>query len=538
MSMPIANVNPSSDTWSVLFDRINQVATYFTNYAVTAFPNTSGGYTSGNAYVQGIFCADTLSAGINLTGGSVTTPNTLIITSNVTSNGQLALFNSNVSIVAQNTSISSNVTSVIGNTFNVTSNTTFSNTTWFTAPATFDANVFANGALFQSTANVDIAAANVTISGGYANVLSTAQFQAEVDVLGPTLKVLANTNLDAANVTIQGGTLTVLSEVAVGLFPTGNAIPLGNTTARFSLWGLTADIASTLNVSGNTTLVGNSTVISSANTTLSGTNTSVIGTNLVVGANTTLNGTSVTFNGNTTVNGTTFTINANTIHGGTTYAVNANTTFAGNTTTLAANVTTVAGNTFTITTPNTTFSGNTVTFTSNTVTTGGSNILGANVVTIAGNTLNVTSNATFSGPANFTNTLTANTLNVADINANVVTVNGLVDFVSLLTANVGSNVTTPQTILTVPLASYNSGRLNVQLKTGAPVNGSTYGYQFCETLFVHDGQNVSTTTFGLLYSNTELGTISASINGANVNINVTQLSPNLEARVVAQLTRL
>ena len=90
----------------------------------------------------------------------------------------------------------------------------------------------------------------------------------------------------------------------------------------------------------------------------------------------------------------------------------------------------------------------------------------------------------------------------------------------------GATVSNHLTILTIPRAAYRSGQLKIQLKTAD-------SYQHSESSFVHDDNDVYMSTYGTIFSNAQLGDVSAVINGANIEVKIEQFRPNLDVRVVA-----
>ena len=57
MSVSIANVNLSTDTFQNWLDKTNQVLDKVSTVVITTAANTAGGLTGGNASVNGIFSA-------------------------------------------------------------------------------------------------------------------------------------------------------------------------------------------------------------------------------------------------------------------------------------------------------------------------------------------------------------------------------------------------------------------------------------------------------------------------------------------------
>lgn len=99
VSIPQINTAPGADGFSVLFDRFNEMANAVSTVVVTTAASNTGANTTGNAYVNGILGAATLT-GSTLRGGTPATPATLNVSSNVA-------FINNSSLVLGNTSINS-----------------------------------------------------------------------------------------------------------------------------------------------------------------------------------------------------------------------------------------------------------------------------------------------------------------------------------------------------------------------------------------------------------------------------------------------
>lgn len=145
MAETIAVVNVAANhTFGILFSRVNDIIALLGNTAVTTFPTANGALTNGNAFVNGIFSATTLSAA-TIRGGNVQTNTDLTI---------IGL--NNVSITTNTVVVSNNFTAVRS----TVSNSTITNTLWgnlLTTPTIRGAN---------STANTDLAiqASNVNFS--------------------------------------------------------------------------------------------------------------------------------------------------------------------------------------------------------------------------------------------------------------------------------------------------------------------------------------------------------------------------------------
>ena len=83
MSVSIANVNLSTETFQNWLDKTNQVLDKVSTVVVTTAANSAGGTTSGNGNIVGIFSANVIAAGESLRGGSVAAAANLSITSNL-----------------------------------------------------------------------------------------------------------------------------------------------------------------------------------------------------------------------------------------------------------------------------------------------------------------------------------------------------------------------------------------------------------------------------------------------------------------------
>jgi hypothetical protein len=110
--------------------------------------------------------------------------------------------------------------------------------------------------------------------------------------------------------------------------------------------------------------------------------------------------------------------------------------------------------------------------------------------------------------------------------ANTFTVGTAADTFAITVPNVGANVTTSQTVLTLPRSAYRSGELKVQMRTAD-------SYQHSDASFVHDDNDIYMSVYGTVTSNGELGELSATVSGANIEFKVKQNRPNLDVRIVA-----
>ena len=101
MAISTANVNTTTDTFNDWIVKTNNCATIISNNCVTA--NGSLGLTTGNAYVNGFFSANTLIAQDAIRGGNNTTANVLNISTGFYTNK--ATYVSNTASFTDNTAL-------------------------------------------------------------------------------------------------------------------------------------------------------------------------------------------------------------------------------------------------------------------------------------------------------------------------------------------------------------------------------------------------------------------------------------------------
>ena len=101
MAISTANVNTTTDTFNDWIQKTNNCATIISNNCVTA--NGSLGLTTGNAYVNGFFSANTLIAQDAIRGGNNTTANVLNISTGFYTNK--ATYISNTASFTDNTAL-------------------------------------------------------------------------------------------------------------------------------------------------------------------------------------------------------------------------------------------------------------------------------------------------------------------------------------------------------------------------------------------------------------------------------------------------
>lgn len=234
-----ANVAVATDSFGGWINKTNQViydmGTVVVTVADVAQPNTTNGaQTTGNAHIQGIFSANTLSVSNALRGGSVSTPATLIITSNAnftSTNGTIDVTSSiNLFTVdANNVVVSSNVVFDGGATkiFLIdAANTTVNTGTFFVKSNTWlsGVNTYITSTELKSTSNTIITGSRIDIDGTTFDVTSnsiftSASLNANVDVMTIGFSAADALNVNAisdfnANVNIDG----ILTQTANAIF--------------------------------------------------------------------------------------------------------------------------------------------------------------------------------------------------------------------------------------------------------------------------------------------------------------------------------
>ena len=255
--LPGANVE-ATDTFASWVDTTNQLVYDMGTVVLTTTlepqPNTSvGGYTAGNAHVQGILSANTLVASNGLRGGSVSAPGNLIISSNTIFNEstlvQVGSNTNNFTVNANNSLFTGNVAIASSKTFTVNaSNTQFqTGTVYVKTNAEFTGNrVDIDASILDITSNTtvtnDTTYLNVnTLSIGTNNldslvVNAASDFNSSVNIDG-TLNVTANSTFNGGQTYIQSSNtiignsttdrLNVTAYLESDLIPASNSVDLG-----------------------------------------------------------------------------------------------------------------------------------------------------------------------------------------------------------------------------------------------------------------------------------------------------------------------
>ena len=92
MTYPVSLVVYATDTFNDFINKFNNVVSVIANSAITA--NSTQSNTTGNAYLNGTFAANTVAVIASIRGGNVSTSNTLVINSSFQSNSSLYVSNS------------------------------------------------------------------------------------------------------------------------------------------------------------------------------------------------------------------------------------------------------------------------------------------------------------------------------------------------------------------------------------------------------------------------------------------------------------
>lgn len=250
MALATANVNTLTDSFQNWVDSTNILLDAYSTTIVTTAANSQGGTTTGNATVNGIFTANSITVSGNTTlglrGGNTTVANVLYVTSNV------SIGNTTVNTVFSTTTIDTDLQLVVaGNTqLNGTLQT-------FSGNSNFD-----SGVLFVDSVNNRVGINNTApdvalVVTGAANV--TTSVNSSLLTVGSSF--IANTTGAYHTGTINSSSFNTSGFVGntTAVAPTSNTVLLGNTSGR---WVLNAN---TGNFSGNVVITGTANVISSLN---------------------------------------------------------------------------------------------------------------------------------------------------------------------------------------------------------------------------------------------------------------------------------
>lgn len=520
MAIPISNVNSTTDTFLDWLDKTNQVLDNLSTKIITTEANTSGGVTTGNAYVNGTVSANVVAVIDTLRGGSVASPNTLTIASNtrfINATANIFVLTSNVttsSLTANivDINVNSTNTNINGGTLAISANTIIS------APVTFSGvvNAVSNTSVGSNALFVDTTNRRVIVYGTDSS--NTAN---RLEVNGNTF-IAANLYVQdriEANV-IAVDTFSVTGNIAFsgtsdGDFrPASNAFALGNTSNRWILYSSSGSFANDVNVSGNT-----------------------VTSNLLVGSNVLVNS-SALFVGNNTVN-TVITAGVASFTGNVSIGNTlVNTFISASEITTAANIATSG----ILSSGDGSFTGNvsvTNAFTANTITAQGSGSVGgtfaAGNTTISGfvnatSTLSVGANvqantsALFVGNSSVNAVIVSNQLKIGNSSVNTsinpsiinVGVNTSINASSFKVGNTISNAVLTETSLRIGSSSVNTV-ITSSLISGSP--NTVFNVTNTSSLNVSGATTIGTSL--AVGSNVNLNTSSVVVGNSSVNSVVT-----------------
>lgn len=513
MAKSIAVVNvAANDTFQIFINRVNEVINAVSTEVVTANVNANGSLTTGNAYVNGIFGAATLTVFTALRGGNVQSSDNLVVTSNLAVTGGLlnvGSFSVNSTVVRFTSNINVNTTSIsIGNS---TVNSVANSSTYNLGNTSIGRSSVGTG---NSTVNSIVNSTSVIISfptsSQYSNSLLTRysdtansiyldvgtagiQFGADPGGLTGTSVLYGNVTTSqlfaGINVIVGNASLTTY-ELIIGNTTT-NAVAnvinfkVGNSTVNAVLNTVALVLSGNLQINSTVFKVGNSTVntvVNSSMITLSGANVITAATAARVAQNSTSTYSRSRLN---FVNGTNITVDVSddSGNGQINVQIHASTTNA---------LATAAG--------------------SNTQ-------------------VQVNGNGAFTAYAGLTFDYAANTLSVANqiSTANVVVSNNVQLSGRLIINNVSyyrtvsytAPNTSTQEIDNFYIADYRGGEYLLSIK-----DNNANGYQLTKFLLIHDGTNSYVTEFGTLTTNASLGDFSYTMNTTHVIVSYTPVSTN------------
>lgn len=300
MAFNLSNVYAISDTFESWITKTNYGLDIISTLAVTTAPNTAGGQTSGNAYVNGIFSANTLTATETIRGGNVTTSATLTCTSNIDVRGTyLNVISTQANVTIAGTNKTMNVA----------------------IPTTFNANVVVSGAanVFITGTNAHIETTKLNVVADFAvwniagtgtklfNVVSTtnaASFTVEtINTVANSVTSNATTRfaVNAGNVALFSSNTTIGNSSVFGVRVVNDGV--GTTTTA---GGNTLNITANLNVTGTRANVAGI-LINTSGTTLAGSGNLIVGmTAAELQANVYSTGANTTFANTVNLNGNLF----------------------------------------------------------------------------------------------------------------------------------------------------------------------------------------------------------------------------------------
>ena len=286
-----ANVTPSSDTFREWIDLTNRITYDMEKVVVSTVANTQGACTSGNAYVNGSFSANSLLVEDKLQG--VSANSTVYGTKAAAAN---LVISSNVVFIANSTAnaiIHAQSNAHFGAGIQLTTNSTSNNVTVNSQAKVFESNAVTNifNTKIDANANVDIdntltdiTSTNLAITGTETNIDANTVFTANVNITA-----------DAADFNI-GADEVIINSSATSF----------TTNATTNIFNRPLDINANMDIDAGLVDIAAGNVVSSSNVSITGVNTSITSTKIVLGDATTDDltvGADSVFNGNVQVTG-------------------------------------------------------------------------------------------------------------------------------------------------------------------------------------------------------------------------------------------
>ena len=376
-----------------------------------------------------------------------------------------------------------------------------------------------------------LAAGNTTITG-FANVTTSVNSA----ILSVGTAFIANTSGAYHTGIINAASHTTSGFVAntTAIVPTSNTILLGNSIGRFILSANTGSFSGA--VSGITTLAaGNTTVTGFVNATstiqggssltiagaLSGVTTSAMGNTTITGfanvTGTVQGGDGLTMAGNSSFDSGVLFVDA------TNNRVGINNTAPG----VALRVTGDVDISSTANIQGNANVGGNLGILGNTAFTGNTTFNGT-LQTISGN-VNIDSGTLFIDSVTDSVKVKNLSTNTGSIYINSGTLSG-VTMMSIANGNIGSNITTAQTVASFTKTLYPTGQLTIT------ASNSTHN-QIEQLIYAHDGTDVQTTVFGRIAApaSANLGIANVVINGSLLEINFNQAAISTKINILANL---
>jgi hypothetical protein len=303
-----SELDKNTNTFEDWFNTTNQIVTELGSRIVTVNDTASGGITTGNAQIVGVFSANTITAS-EIRGGSISNTDVLTISTDLDFTGDAFLANtSTYEVVSSLYTLTSNVFASTGDTY------TINNTEINLNPS--DLNVVASSNVSISSNNTSISSNLLDIHGTDLTVSSNTSFtgidltvSSNTSFTGTDLIVSSNASFTGSNTSFTGTDLTVSSNTSF----TGTDLTVSSNTSF---------TGTDLTVSSNTSFTGTDFAVSS-NTSFAGSSASFTGTDFAVSSNTSFTGNENFFQNSVTVDSD-LTVNGNIITQGTTYSTTAN----------------------------------------------------------------------------------------------------------------------------------------------------------------------------------------------------------------------